>query len=69
MRARAEAAAKGRTDAARRRLGERTIDAVAEQFPREFRARRRNDVATGLLAGLTAGLAVGFLARELLGDR
>lgn len=65
MRDRAEAAARERTDAARRQLGERAIDAVAEQFPRAFRARRRNDVAMGILAGLVAGV----LVRELLGDR
>ncbi|MDG5775346.1 hypothetical protein VB773_10715 [Haloarculaceae archaeon H-GB2-1] len=52
-----------RADTARKELGERVMDATGDYFPEAVRRRRRRDVA----GGLVMGVAIGFLARHVLG--
>jgi len=46
----------------RHEVGERMFDLMADYFPEEYAARRRNELARAF----GAGLAVGFLGRELV---
>ena len=62
-RARMQAGQRG--EVLRKEMGERLFDALEENFPEEYAARRRRD-ATGAFA---AGLVVGLLGRELLRRR
>ncbi|MXR42568.1 hypothetical protein GRX01_14635 [Halobaculum sp. WSA2] len=46
----------------RHEVGERMFDLMTDYFPEEYAARRRS----GLARAFGAGLAVGFLGRELV---
>lgn len=46
----------------RHEVGERMFDLMTEYFPEEYRERRREE----LIRAFGAGIAVGFLGRELV---
>ncbi|QLG63762.1 hypothetical protein [Halorarum salinum] len=64
-RVRARETAAERRETLRRELGDRLFDALEENFPEEYAARRRRDAAKAF----GAGVAVGLVGRELLRRR
>lgn len=51
-----------RGELVRHEVGDRMFDIMTEYFPEEYQARRRDE----LIRAFGAGIAVGFLGRELL---
>lgn len=55
----------GHTESARAELGERLFDLGEEYFPEVAQRRRRNVAAAAFVAGVSAGIAIGYAAGSM----